>query len=154
MVAVSNKRVLYTKLPSGYPVPDENMKVVESIIDLDAELPEGDVIFKTLEISVDPYMRGRMRDPSINWITPAFELNEPMAGDTMSVVVRSNNPNYKVNDIVYGRTGMGRFEEYVQADADYAKAAYVVRNDAKTYGLPLSHYISVLGMPGMTAYYG
>lgn len=154
MVAIPNKRVLYTKIPSGYPVPGKDMKVVESNIDLDAELPKGDFILKTLEISVDPYMRGRMRDPSIESYTPAFELNEPMTGDTMSVVVRSNNPDYKVDDLVYGRTSLGRFEEYVQVDAVYAKTAYIVRNDAKTNGLPLSHYVGVLAMPGMTAYYG
>ncbi|KAG2191791.1 hypothetical protein INT46_003777 [Mucor plumbeus] len=151
---VSNKQVIFTSIPTAFPVADENMKIKESTIDLDAELPKGDFILKTLEISVDPYMRGRMRDPSIDSYAPAFPINEPMTGDTMSVVVKSNNPDYKVDDLVYGRTGQGIFEEYVQVNAQYAKNAYVVRNDAKTNGLPLSHYVGVLAMPGMTAYYG
>lgn len=151
---VSNKRVLFTKIPSGFPVDGEHMKVDEVNIDLDAELPKGDFIVKTLEISVDPYMRGRMRDPSIKSYAPAFELNEPMTGDTMSVVVKSNNPDYKVGDLVYGRTGRGLFEEYAQVSAEYAKTSYVVRNDAKENGLPISDYVGVLAMPGMTAYYG
>lgn len=151
---VANKKVLFTKIPSGYPVPGEHMKVVQSTIDLDAELPKGDFILKTLEISVDPYMRGRMRDSSVESYTPAFQLNEPMAGDTMSVVVRSNHPDYKVDDLVYGRTSLGKFEEYVQVSAEYAKIAYVVRNDPKKNGLPLSYYVGVCAMPGMTAYYG
>ncbi|KAG2236788.1 hypothetical protein BDF21DRAFT_399537 [Thamnidium elegans] len=151
---VSNKRVLYTKIPTGFPVDGEDMKVVDSTIDLEAELPKGNFILKTLEISVDPYMRGRMRDPSIESYAPAFEVNKPMTGDTMSVVVKSNNPDYKVGDLVYGRTGQGIFEEYVQVSAEYAKHAYVVRNDAKENGLPISHYVGVLAMPGMTAYYG
>lgn len=151
---VSNKQVIYTKIPTTFPEAGEHMKIKESTIDLDAELPKGNFILKTLEISVDPYMRGRMRDPSIQSYAPAFALNEPMTGDTMSVVVKSNHPDYKVGDLVYGRTGLGRFEQYVQVDAQYAKIAYVVRNDAKENGLPLSHYVGVLAMPGLTAYYG
>ncbi|KAL7308992.1 hypothetical protein PS15m_011131 [Mucor circinelloides] len=151
---VANKQVIFTKIPSTLPVAGEHMKVKESTIDLDAELPKGDFILKTLEISVDPYMRGRMRDASIESYAPAFALDEPMTGDTMSVVVKSNNPDYKVDDLVYGRTGQGIFAEYVQVNAQYAKHAYVVRNDAKSNGLPLSHYVGVLAMPGMTAYYG
>lgn len=151
---VASKQVIFSKIPSTFPVVGEHMKVVETTIDLDAELPKGDFILKTLEISVDPYMRGRMRDISIKSYTPAFELDKPMNGDTMSVVVKSNHPDYKVDDLVYGRTGRGIFGEYVQVNAEYAKTSYVVRNDAKTNGLPISHYVGVLAMPGMTAYYG
>lgn len=151
---VANKQVLYTGIPETYPEEGKHMKVVDSTIDLDAELPKGNFILKTLEISVDPYMRGRMRDPKIQSYAPAFELNQPMTGDTMSVVVKSNHPDYKVGDLVYGRTGQGKFEEYVQVTAEYAKSAYVVRNDAKENGLPIRHYVGVLAMPGMTAYYG
>ncbi|KAI8066207.1 uncharacterized protein B0P05DRAFT_553396 [Gilbertella persicaria] len=151
---VSNKQVVFAKVPADYPVAGEHMQIRESTIDLDAELAKGEFILKTLEISVDPYMRGRMRDPNIKSYAPAFDLDAPMTGDTMSVVVRSNHPDYKVDDLVYGRTARGRFEEYVKVDAEYAKSSYVVRNDAKQNGLPLSHYVGVLAMPGMTAYYG
>ncbi|KAI9364795.1 hypothetical protein BD770DRAFT_313535 [Pilaira anomala] len=151
---VSNKRVLFTKAPSGFPIVGEHMKIDETAIDLKAELPEGEFILKTLEISVDPYMRGLMRDATTSSFIPAFTLNKPMSGDTMSVVINSNNMHYKVNDLVYGRTNRGLFEEYVHVSAEYAKSSYVVRNDAKENGLPLSHYVGVLAMPGLTAYYG
>ncbi|KAI8645999.1 hypothetical protein BD408DRAFT_410962 [Parasitella parasitica] len=151
---VANKQVIFTKVPEAFPSAEENMAIRESTIDLDAELDKGEFILKTLEISVDPYMRGRMRDPSIKSYAPAFDLNEPMTGDTMSVVVKSNNPDYKEDDLVYGRTGQGIFAEYVKVSAEYAKNAYVVRNDAKENKLPIRHYVGVLAMPGMTAYYG
>lgn len=152
---VSNKQVHYTGIiPTTYPEEGKHMKVVESFIDLDAELPKGNLILKTLEISVDPYMRGRMRDPSIKSYLPAFEPNQPMLGDTMSVVIKSNNNDYKVGDLVYGRTGFGKFEEYSQLTAEEAKANFIVRNDAKENGLPVSNYVGVLAMPGFTAYYG
>ncbi|CEG82217.1 hypothetical protein RMATCC62417_16324 [Rhizopus microsporus] len=151
---VSNKQVIFTKIPTGYPQPGEHMQVKESTIDLDQELPKGTFIIKNLVFSVDPYMRGRMRDPSIQSYAPAFDLNKPMTGDTMGVVIRSNHPDYKVDDLVYGRTARGLFEEYSLVNAEYAKNSYVVRNDPKENGLPIRHYVGVLGMPGMTAYYG
>ncbi|CEP19457.1 hypothetical protein [Parasitella parasitica] len=151
---VANKQVIFTEIPEGFPEAEKNMAIEESTIDLDAKLGMGEFILKTLEISVDPYMRGRMRDPSIKSYAPAFDLNKPMTGDTMSVVIKSNNPDYKVDDLVYGRTGQGVFAEYVHVSAEYAKNAYVVRNDAKENKLPIRHYVGVLAMPGMTAYYG
>lgn len=151
---VANKQVIFTKIPDSLPVNGEHMKIKETTIDIDAALPDGNFILKTLEIAVDSYLRGRMRDPSVQSWVSAFVLNKPMAGDTVSVVIRSNNPNYKVDDIVIGRTAFGFFESYVQVDAEYAKKAYVVRNDAKTSGLPLSNYVGALGMPGFTAWYG
>lgn len=150
---VSNKQVIFSAIPETVPEDGKHMKIVETTIDLDAELPEGEFILKTLEISVDPYMCGRMRDANIKSNVPPFILNEPMSGDTMSVVVKSNHPDYKVGDLVYGRTGLGLFQEYVRVNAEYAKIAYVVRNDAKENGLAPSRYVGVLGMPGMAAYY-
>jgi NADPH-dependent curcumin reductase CurA len=138
---VANKQVIFSQIPEGYPVADKDITIKNSTIDLDAELPNGDFILKNLVLSVDPYMRGRMRDASIKSYAPAFPLGETMTGDTMSVVLKSNNPEYKVGDLVYGRTAQGLFEEYSQVSADYAKHAYVVRNDAKENGLPLSHYV-------------
>ncbi|KAG1046420.1 hypothetical protein G6F46_001668 [Rhizopus delemar] len=151
---VSNKQVLFTKIPTGFPEPGEHMQIKETTLDLDAPLQKGEFILKQLVFSVDPYMRGRMRDASIESYAPAFGLNEPMTGDTMGVVLRSNHPDYKVDDLVYGRTARGAFEEYSRVTAEEAKKSYVVRNDAKQNGLPLRHYVGVLGMPGMTAYYG
>ncbi|KAL9537763.1 hypothetical protein MBANPS3_011489 [Mucor bainieri] len=151
---VTNKQLIFAKIPDGLPVNGEHIQVRETTLDLDAALPDGDFILKTLEIAVDSYLRGRMRDPKIPSWNQAFDINKPMTGDTVSVVVKSNNPNYKVDDIVVGRSTLGLLESYVQVSADYAKDAYVVRNDAKSNGLPLSNYVGALGMPGFTAWYG
>ncbi|KAF1807696.1 hypothetical protein V8B55DRAFT_1468053 [Mucor lusitanicus] len=151
---VTNKQLIFSKIPDGLPVNGEHIQVKETTLDLDAALPDGDFILKTLYIAVDSYLRGRMRDPKKPSWNQAFEINKPMTGDTVSVVVKSNHPNYKVDDIVVGRSTWGLLESYVQVSADYAKEAYVVRNDAKSNGLPLSTYVGALGMPGFTAWYG
>jgi NADPH-dependent curcumin reductase CurA len=113
-------------------------------------LSEGEFILKTLELSVDPFMRHRMREHSP---IPHFPLNQPITSDTMSVVIRSNNSDYKLGDLVSARSSLGKFEEYVHVTAEYAKQAYIVRNNAKETGLPISYYCGALAIPGLTAYY-
>ncbi|KAI9028175.1 hypothetical protein CLU79DRAFT_697170 [Phycomyces nitens] len=150
----SNTQVIYTKPPTEFPVVGETVKISKSTIDLNATLPKGDIIVKSLVFSVDPYMRGRMRDPATESYTPAFEYDSVMTGDTMAVVIKSNNPKFIPGDLVYGRTSLGYFEEYSHVKGSYAETSYVVRNDSKINGLPLSYYVGVLGMPGLTSYVG
>ncbi|KAI9484436.1 hypothetical protein BDB00DRAFT_792865 [Zychaea mexicana] len=130
---------IFSKIPTTYPVPGEHITVKDSTIDLDAPLEEGQFILKLLSLSVDPYMRGRMRDASIKSYSPAFPLGKPMTGDTVNVVVKSNNANFKEGDLVYSKTGCGIF---------------AVRNEPKKTGIPITNYVGVLAMPGMTAYVG
>lgn len=162
---VSNKKIVFAEYPAiaevstpanptEIPVAGKHIQVVEDFIDLDADLPEGDILLKTLEISIDPWMVSRFREPSVESYSPPLPLNETITDDTVSVVLKSNNVNYKVGDIVYGRNGFGYMQEYVQIGADYAKDFYVVRNDPKDQGVSLAHYVGALGMSGITAYYG
>jgi NADPH-dependent curcumin reductase CurA len=164
---VSNKKIIFAEyapalpadkanmiIPTEIPVAGKHIQVKEDTIDLDAELPEGDILLKTLEISIDPYMVSRFRAPDVPSYSPAFTLHETISDDTMSVVLKSKNPNYKVGDLVYGRNGYGLMQEYVQVNAEYADQFYVVRNDPKENGLSLAHYVGALGMSGMTAFVG
>ncbi|KAL0076073.1 hypothetical protein F4703DRAFT_1779831 [Phycomyces blakesleeanus] len=149
-----NTQVIYTKPPTGFPVVGETVKTSKSTIDLDAPLQKGDILLKNLVLSIDPYIRGCMRDPAIASYAPAFEYNSVLAGDTVAVVLKSDNPKFNQGDLVCGRTGLGYFEEYSHVKGTYADSNYVVRNDSKTNGLPLSYYVGILGMPGLTAYVG
>lgn len=146
----SNTQIIFSKVPTGYPQPGEHMTVAKSTIDLDAPLAEGDYIVKTLVLSVDPYMRGRMREPEKKSYSPAFQLNEPMNGHVVAEVIKSNNPKFKQGDYVYGN---GPFQEYTHVPAAQA-SRFVVRNEARDSGLPVSNFVGALGMPGLTAYVG
>lgn len=126
------------------------MIVEKSTIDLDASLAEGEFIVKTLVLSVDPYMRGRMRAPEKKSYSPPFIVGQSMNGHVVAEVIKSNNPKFKQGDYVYGN---GPFEEYYHVRAAEA-ARFVVRNEARDSGLPVSYFVGVLGMPGLTAYAG
>ncbi|KAI8077366.1 uncharacterized protein B0P05DRAFT_597328 [Gilbertella persicaria] len=147
---VSNTKIIFAKVPATYPEAGEHMVVQKDEIDLEAEIPQGAILLKTLALSVDPYMRGRMRDASKESYSPAFPLGQPMNGHTMTQVIKSNNDKFKVGDIVYGMTP---FAEYALLPEQFL--GYVeVRNEAKDSGIPITNYIGILGMPGMTAYVG
>ncbi|KAJ8658771.1 hypothetical protein O0I10_005497 [Lichtheimia ornata] len=153
MAPTPNSQVIFSKIPTTYPVAGEHMTINHTTIDLDAPLGDGEILIKQLVLSVDPYMRGRMRDPSIESYIPAFTLGKPMTGDSMGVCLKSNNPHFKEGDYIYGVSGHGAFENYVVVPAAETKF-YVVRNEPKTNGLPITNYVGVLALPGLTAYVG
>ena len=103
---------------------------------------KGEVLSKTLYLSVDPYMRGRM-DERASYIEP-FKLHEPLTGGVVGQVIQSNGSKYREGDFVLGFSTWG----------DYFIAP---ENQLEKINLPeqsISLALGVLGMPGMTAYFG
>ncbi|KAF9345420.1 hypothetical protein BGX34_004783, partial [Mortierella sp. NVP85] len=142
MTAIPNKSVVFLKHPTDYPVPGEHFAVQTH--DLKADLKDNDVLVRNLFISLDPYMRGRMRE-SKSYIA-GFKIGEPLIASGVSQVVESKNASFPVGAIV---TGMVGWEEYtVVAGAQDLR----VIPHAPNSRIPLSAYIGVLGMPGLTAY--
>ncbi|MGW4199580.1 NADP-dependent oxidoreductase [Streptomyces sp. NPDC004726] len=107
-----------------------------------AQPGEGRVLVRNLHFSVDPYMRGRMND--VKSYTPPYRLDQPMGGGAVGEVVASRAEGFAVGDHVLHDLG---WREYAEVDA-----ADAVRVDASL--APLSAYLGVLGMPGLTAYAG
>jgi len=106
------------------------------------ELQEGEVLLSSKYVSVDPYLRGRMSDaPSY---VPPFELNKPIASGIIAEVLESKNSNFSKGDYV---SGMLQWEETQVTNADG-----LIKVDPEK--APLSAYLGVLGMTGLTAYLG
>src|SRR4030088_3174879 len=103
---------------------------------------EGQVLLRTIWLSLDPYMRGRMSDgPSYAQPVP---IGGVMEGGTVSEVIASNNPGFAKGDIVLSRAG---WQTHALSDGKG-----LARIDPKL--APVSTAVGVLGMPGMTAYTG
>ncbi|ATW52054.1 NADP-dependent oxidoreductase [Streptomyces peucetius] len=128
--------------PNGVPRP-QDFALREVPV---AEPGSGQILVRNLHLSVDPYMRGRMND--VKSYVPPFQLNRPMDGGAVGVVVAvgddSSAGTIAVGDHVLH--GLG-WREYALLDA-----ANAVKVDAGN--APLSTYLGVLGMPGLTAYAG
>lgn len=132
------KRVILASRPHGEPTP-ANFKIE----DYAPPVPgEGQVLLRTIWLSLDPYMRGRMADgPSYAAPVPVGGV---MEGGTVSEVIASNNPGFAKGDIVLSRAG---WQTHALSDG---KALSKI--DPKI--APISTAVGVLGMPGMTAYTG
>jgi NADPH-dependent curcumin reductase CurA len=138
MAETMNRRILLKSRPEGAPSA-ANFELIEQPV---PEPEEGEVLMRTLYLSLDPYMRGRM-SAGPSYAAPA-ELGQPMVGGTVSEIVKSRNPGFAVGDIVLSYAG---WQDYA-----ISKGGGLRKLDPKA--VPLQAYLGVLGMPGMTAYCG
>jgi NADPH-dependent curcumin reductase CurA len=139
----TNRIILLDSRPQGTATP-ENFKFIE------AGMPrpeDGEVLVKTLYLSVDPYMRGRMSDRK-SYVEP-FALNEPIAGGVVGEVVESRSEAFQTGDIV---TGHLPWQLYTVAKGEPATPASIRKVDTRR--APMTTALGVLGMPGLTAYFG
>jgi len=138
MAAAVNRQVLLRRRPSGAPTPAD-FEITESPI---PEAREGEILCRTIYLSLDPYMRGRMNEGRS--YAASVELGQVMVGGTVSQVIESKSPAFAKGDFVVGYDGW-------QAYA-VSKGAGVRKLDPAQ--APISTALGVLGMPGMTAYVG
>lgn len=99
----------------------------------------GEILLKTVYVSVDPYLRGKMSGTK----TPYFELNEPISSKIIAEVIKSNNENFSKGDFV---SGYLNWKEY-----QISNGTGIQKVNAET--APLSTYLGVLGVTGLSAYF-
>ena len=133
-----NHQITLAARPDGYP-NESDFKQVESPV---PQPGEGEVVVRTIWLSLDPYQRGRMRDAQ-SYAVPVA-LGEVIVGGIVGRVVETRTPAFAVGDIVEGSLG---WQDYGVSDGRNLRKV-----DTKLG--PISTAIGVLGMPGMTAYFG
>ena len=137
-MAASNKQVLLASRPQGA-VTEENFRIVEAPL---ATPAAGEVLVKNEWLSLDPYMRGRMSDAKS--YVPPVPIGEVMVGQTVGEVIESQDPRFKPGDKVLTQLGWQLY--------GVAKGNELIRIDVKR--APASYYLGILGMPGITAWFG
>lgn len=133
-----NKAILLNSRPHGKP-EHNNFKFIAE------EMPlthSGEILVKTIYVSVDPYLRGRMSETK-SYIPP-FELNKPIQSGIIAEVIESKHENFKTGDFV---TGILDWKEY-----QVSNTQGLMKIEKNANGL--SAYLGVLGMTGLTAYLG
>ena len=131
-----NKSILFVNRPKGKPSLDD-FKIVE---EEDPQPGDGELLLKSVYISVDPYLRGRMRDEK-SYIPP-FELNEPLESMVVAEVMESKNEHFKRGEFV---SGMLKWKEYQTSRGNGL-------NKVDKNAAALSAYLGILGLTGLTAY--
>ena len=133
-----NKSWILHKRPSGYP-KSEDFRLVESEF---PELLEGEILIESKFLSLDPYMRGRMNDTKS--YAPSLKLGDVITGEAVGKVIKSRNRKIKEGYFVNAHIG---WQEYGKTDGNSVRI--IDPNLA-----PISTALGILGMPGLTAYFG
>jgi len=105
-------------------------------------LGKGDILLKSSYISVDPYLRGRMSD--VKSYAAPFQIHQPISSGIVAEVVESNHKGFSKGDFV---SGLLQWKEYQKSDG----TGLLKIDPSKA---PLSAYLGILGMTGLTAYLG
>jgi len=135
---MQNKEIRLANRPKGMPTLD-NFQFV------DASVPQpgdGEVLLRTLYISVDPYLRGRMREGK-SYVAP-FEVGDVISSGVVGEVIESRAPAFQKGDIVTGFFGWRLY--------NIAKADELRKVDPRIK--PVTAALGILGIPGLTAYFG
>jgi NADPH-dependent curcumin reductase CurA len=133
---MENQRIVLASHPEGWVTPDHFRLEKASV----PQAQPGEVLVKNLWLSLDPYMRGRISKQKS--YVKGVEPGEVMVGQTVGEVIDSKNDQLKKGDHVLTQLGWqlyGTTKEAIKVDGTRA---------------PLSYYLGVLGMPGLTAYFG
>ncbi len=132
------KQIVLAGRPQGVPTQENFRTETVSL----PELKSDEVLIKGLFYSVDPYMRGRMND--VKSYSPPFKVDAPISGGIVGEVEESKSPDFKKGDIVVGMLPW--------ATKSIASSKEIRKIDTSL--APASYYLGILGMPGLTAYFG
>lgn len=139
MAERTSREIRLRSRPAGMPSPD-HFEMVQ------VQVPppvEGQILVRNLWMSVDPYMRGRMKAGRGSYVEP-FEVGQVLEGGAIGEVVESRHPAFQPGDYVLSMKG---WRDWWVSDG-----TGVSKVDPKA--APLQAYLGVLGMPGLTAYAG
>jgi NADPH-dependent curcumin reductase len=138
VVGMENKRVVLASRPVGW-VKEENFRIESAPV---PKPKDGEVLVKNLWLSLDPYMRGRMND--VKSYAAKQEIDAVMVGGTVGEVIESKNPKFAGGDKVLGMFG---WQQYGLSDGTGL-------NKIDASRAPMSAFLGVVGMPGVTAWIG
>jgi NADPH-dependent curcumin reductase CurA len=133
-----NRQIILKSRPAGIPVP-ENFSLSTAAEPI---IKKGELKVKAKFISVDPYMRGRMND-NRSYMT-SFEIGKPIEGAVLAEVIESRDEAFKTGDLVLGNL--------LWQEIQTITTERVTRINKGPF--ESSYYLSILGMPGLTAYFG
>lgn len=133
-----NRQFVLASRPTGFPL-ESNFNLLETPL---PKLNSGEFLVRAHYLSLDPYMRGRMND--VKSYAAPVQIGEVMTGGVVGEVVESKHPDFNVGDFAAGQFG---WQEFAVTDG-----AGVRKVDSRL--APISTSLGVLGMPGLTAYFG
>jgi NADPH-dependent curcumin reductase len=133
-----NRRIVLAARPRGLPTP-QDFRLEETAVPTPGE---GQVLMRTLYLSLDPYMRELMNEVGPSYAS-SLKLGEPMTGGTVNRVAVSRHPQFRTGELVLGNAG---WQDYTLSDGQGLMPLGELPQPSQALG--------VLGMPAFTAYVG
>ena len=141
MTDLTNQRFLLAARPEGRAVRESDFRLDTAPV---SDARDGELVLRTLFLSLDPYMRGRMS--AARSYAPPVEIGAVMTGEVVAEVVASRAAGFAPGDTVLAYAGW-------QSHAVLPAKGCEKIDRAKLGNLPLSYLLGILGMPGATAYF-
>lgn len=135
---MNTEQIILKSRPKGLPTL-ENFKMEKTEL---PKIKDNEVLLEGMYYSVDPYMRGRMNDTK-SYIPP-FETGKPLSGGVVAKVIESKSEKFQVGDVITGNLPWRK--KMIAAEKDIQKIDSTVA--------PASYYLGILGMTGLTSYFG
>lgn len=135
---MNTEQIILKSRPKGLPTL-ENFKMEKTEL---PKIKEKEVLLEGMYYSVDPYMRGRMNDTKS--YVPPFETGKPLSGGVVAKVIESKSEKFQVGDVITGNLPWRK--KMIAAEKDIQKIDSTVA--------PASYYLGILGMTGLTSYFG
>lgn len=135
-----NEEIVLAEHPTGIPTQSTfNINEIEM-----PEVKDNEVLLKSLYVSVDPGMRGFMDKGEDDEKGKKFKLNKPITSRTVAQVIESKNPKFQKGAIVHGRLAWQKYQCLTPQDLEIVNPELA----------PISTAVSLLGVPGLAAYFG
>jgi NADPH-dependent curcumin reductase CurA len=141
-----NLSLIFKQIPNGEPVAGQDL-VVSDVDTASTTLPSDGVVLRLLYSSLDPYLRGLLRDPKKESYFPPLPVGGPVLSAGIARVEQSNSPNHVVGDLYQGRLPIQQHVALAGKDLQGLRKV-----DTTNGPEDLGMYLGVLGMPGLTAY--
>ena len=132
--------ICLTEYPDGMPT-ENNFKLVQ--VPIPEPTKEGEFLVRNIWMSVDPYMRGRMREGDTSYIPP-FKLGQPLEGACIGQIIASKNNQFAIGEYVLGMLGWREY--WLSNGSDVIKINHNIA--------PIQSFLGTFGMTGLTAYVG
>ncbi|MEO8773051.1 MAG: NADP-dependent oxidoreductase [Gelidibacter sp.] len=140
MKTEQNKEIVLAEHPEG--VPTESIFKI-NVINMPA-LKEGEVLLKSIYVSVDPGMRGFMDKGDDDAAGIKFQIGQPITSRTVAQVIESESKDFKKDDIVHGRLAWRKYQTNTTDNLEKVDSSLA----------PISTAVSLLGITGLAAYFG
>ncbi|ROV89765.1 hypothetical protein VSDG_08599 [Cytospora chrysosperma] len=152
MSLISNKSLIYKKVPEGMIRPGVDMIFEDRPLDITAPPPKG-LIVKTLMVGFDPHMRDRMKGPTFKSYIPGYIPDEPMNTLAIGRVIKSDNEKFKEGELITGVLPIAEYgvipEWLIEIKPMASNMVWKVENQ---HNLDLAHWLGPLGLAGITAW--